>query len=55
MEDGSHGDCSAIVSVLVVSAGATVTVDVAIFTAAMSVGLLSANVTAAVRPLRSAT
>ena len=55
MEDGDHVDGSAMVSMLVVSAGATVTVDVAIFTAAMSVGLLSANVTAAVRPLRSAT
>ena len=55
MEDGDHVDGSAMVSMLVVSAGATVAVDVAIFTAAMSVGLLSANVTAAVRPLRSAT
>ena len=53
MEDGSHGDCSAIVSMLVVSAGATVAavVEVATFTAAMSTTLLSANVSAAVRPL----
>jgi hypothetical protein len=45
---------SAITSALVVSAGATVTVEVVIFTAAMSARSLSRKVTAAVRELRSA-
>jgi hypothetical protein len=46
---------SATTSILVVSAGSTVTVDVVIFTAAMSVTSLSANVTAAVRELQFTT
>ena len=54
MEDGDHVEGSAIVSMLVVSAGATVASDVVIATALMSTTFVSAKVTAAVRPVRSA-
>jgi hypothetical protein len=55
IDDGDHVLGSAMSRALVVSAGATVTVDVVIFTAAMSVTSLSRNATAAVRELQFTT
>jgi hypothetical protein len=55
IDDGDHVSGVAISSALVVSAGITVTVDVVIFTAAISVTSLSRNVTAAVRELQFTT
>ena len=52
-DDGDHVVGSAITSLLVDSAGATVAVDFVIFTAAMFATLPSFRVTAAVRPLQS--
>ena len=51
--DGEYVVGSAITSLLVGSAGATVAVDLVIFTAAMFATLASFRVTAAVRPLQS--
>jgi hypothetical protein len=50
-----HVAGSAITSTLLVNAGATVAVDVVIFTALMSATFASFSVTAAVRPLQFAT
>ena len=55
IDDGDHVLGSAISSALVVSAGSTVTVDVVIFTALISVTSLSRNATAAVRELQFTT
>ena len=53
-EDGEYVVGSAITSLLVDSAGATVAVDFVIFTAAMSATFASCSITAAVRSLESA-
>ena len=53
-DDADHVVGSAITSLLVDSAGATVAVDFVIFTAEMSATFASFSVTAAVRPLQSA-
>ena len=53
IDDCDHVDGSAIASTLLVNDGATVAVDVVIFTALMSATFASFNVTAAVRLCRS--
>jgi hypothetical protein len=55
MDDSVHVVGSAILNTLLVGAGATVAVDVVIFTALMSATFASFSVTAAVRPLQFAT
>jgi hypothetical protein len=55
MDDSDHVFRSAITNTLLVNAGATVAVDVVIFTALMSATFASFSVTAAVRPLQFAT
>jgi hypothetical protein len=55
IDECDHVDGSAILNTLLASAGATVAVDVVIFTALMSATFASFSVTAAVRPLQFAT
>ena len=54
-DECDHVDDSAILNTLLVSAGATVAVDVVIFTALISATFASFSATAAARPLQFAT